>query len=753
MNAAGYETGSVGRGYLAGMEQGNRNREAKQMERGREYRLNQMGRVDQNAQMNQQQGDAIYSPFLTNTPQGDAVYKPADPFMTKMKDFFGMGQRAEAEAPPQQAVPTQTGAPPLTAPKPAAPPLRQVSPPMQQAGSNIGAEGGGYDPGASPGAMSYDDEGGAGYEAPEQMRAVESPQAVPIGQVNAPTQEIDPEEMGMGYANGGDVVGKAGMIASLISMFAEGGEVVSEAEAARRWQAGLDRTRAQQAAAPPVEKTPAIKLSSADRERLNRADQDRRGVTDASKASQEKMVADAAARRGRETAGVERSTTDAKKTLGSRVKAGVTRATTSPGVRKAISGGKGLAVGALAGNVMNSMNPWDEDSAYSAGTDDYARELGIPDTQVGQEGLPGMAKDTAIRTIGVVNRLGRGLLPESLTPESGGRVPKPEPKAAPQVAGKGPSTRPSGGAARGSAAPTPTPRGAPRRAVPAEPQGPPQEEEFDMSQFHPQDVPNMSTTDWEGYRAAAMREQRRLGTSGLQALKMVDETITAMQQNGFKKYAQQGMAQERAGNLQGAMSAYRAAYQYFPTGFDVKLGLYKNKIVGLGTDEKTGKPAGEPQLINVESMAAMVNNLSDPAAWNQWAKDRREFERNLKNDVVDNAYRQNTGRYQTSMAETAARNADTAAQNADTMETYRGPGGSGAGGLSSAALATDLRATQGAARKELEMLATQNPELARFLTSEIALAQKAMPQVPAATIIEMVLNKYKERMAGAPGQP
>ena len=666
MNAAGYESGSVYKALIAGREQGNRNREAAQMERGREYGLNQMGRVDQNAAINQADG-TIYDRFRTNTPEGNAVFTPhqPEPFLAKLKNFFTGGSGGPApQAAPRGAIPSSAQGVPAPQPMAGQPMAGQ---PM--AGQPMAEQPMAPEPPAGLEATPPEE----AQEAEDPLVATPSPRAIPVGQVNLPEQEL---------AEGGPVYGPQ--------------------------------------------------------------------IPDATKEEQARMVRDAAEARARNPGAVSQASEDAKKTLGSRTKERFTRVATNPGVRKVIGEGKnigslkGMATGAVAANMIGSA----VDTGFTD-TRDIAHDLGIPQSQVGQEGLPGLGKDVAIRTIGQAVQIGRNLLPDALTPDGFG--PRPTAKKPARVApdaGRSTSGPPRrSGLSRDPAA---APAGPARQAVPSEPKGPPEDETIDMTQFHPQEVPNMGTTDWEAYRASAMREQRRLGTNGLQALKEVDDTITAMQQKGFAKYAQQGMALQTAGNLQGAMSAYRAAYQYFPTGYDVRLGLYKGKIVGLGIDEATGKPAGTPRLVNEESIGAMLNNLSDPAAWNHWAKDRRDFELGLRKFDVDKASAENTMRYQTTLGQEAQNRTGIDQQNADTLQDRFALGAPTAAGA--AAAATDLRATQQAARKELEMLSISNPELSRFLRQEIALAQKAMPQVPADAIIYMVMRKYKEKMSQRQGQ-
>lgn len=154
---------------------------------------------------------------------------------------------------------------------------------------------------------------------------------------------------------------------------------------------------------------------------------------------------------------------------------------------------------------------------------------------------------------------------------------------------------------------------------------------MDFSDVQPEEVPDFKATDWADYRAKAMASLiRGKGMSYPEAFDAVDQQVTTMQQRGFTNFAKQALALQQAGNLRGAAAAYRAAYQYFPSGRDVKFGIKGNQIVGLAVDEATGKRTGNPMLMSPEAIYAVIDNFQKPEAWQTWAKDRRESQLALK---------------------------------------------------------------------------------------------------------------------------
>lgn len=383
--------------------------------------------------------------------------------------------------------------------------------------------------------------------------------------------------------------------------------------------------------------------------------------------------------------------------------------------------------------------------AYSAPTEEMADEIGVPRKYVGQEGVKGALVDAAIRVPGTLKRVGDRILHPFTEPE--GRparaIPPPATAAAPAAAPAPAAPAPAGGSA-----PAPTATSTPT-AIPAEPQGPPQYEDdladVDWSQVDPNTIPSMGADDWAQYRMQALQAATAGGRSPIDALQAVDQKITSMQQNGFISNAQMGMARQQAGDVRGAMAYYKKAYQYFPTGYDTKLGVTQDgQIVGIGVDEQTGEQVeGTQTILDPERVSALINNFKDPAAFTQWTKDRREFEQKQREyDEVTVPGAEADARYKASSAETSRMNADTA--RGELEARIAGVGGYAPYGSRSGAAAsgTDQRFAETQAEKALEQIAMTNPELASAIQAEIAEDKANNPGLPASVIIDEVMRKH-----------
>ena len=154
---------------------------------------------------------------------------------------------------------------------------------------------------------------------------------------------------------------------------------------------------------------------------------------------------------------------------------------------------------------------------------------------------------------------------------------------------------------------------------------PPGAIDFSKVDFSAADIPPMPVKDWIAYRARAVRDLMLQGKTGQEA----HAEVTKMQQQGFIDYAQQALMHLQGGNANAAATALRAAYQYFPNGTDVRLGAQMGKdgqpaIIGMGTDEETGEPKGQPMILNSERLATMIENFSNPNVFTAWTKDWRD---------------------------------------------------------------------------------------------------------------------------------
>jgi len=157
---------------------------------------------------------------------------------------------------------------------------------------------------------------------------------------------------------------------------------------------------------------------------------------------------------------------------------------------------------------------------------------------------------------------------------------------------------------------------------------------IDMSkvrQIRPEDMPNKGQKEWEDERNFYAAQAIAHGENPLDAMKAVDEK----QLRGFTMYGQQAANLLMAGDADSAAKALYAAYQYFPNGTNVRFGVMKGKdgqpvVIGMGTNEETGKPEGEPMVMTAESINVQVENMQKPGAHRAWTKDWRDTEQAIR---------------------------------------------------------------------------------------------------------------------------
>lgn len=303
----------------------------------------------------------------------------------------------------------------------------------------------------------------------------------------------------------------------------------------------------------------------------------------------------------------------------------------------------------------------------------------------------------------------------------------PTPESAPAAAG-------AGGAPSGPA----LPRGAP--SAPQLSAGP-QMIDFGQVEAVPEDVPGMSTKDWERYRAKRLALAAREGVS----LGDVDKEVTQMQMGGFQRYGQQALALMQAGNMRGAATAMRAAFQYFPNGNDVKLGIHQGQIIGYGMDEDTGKPVGKPMVLNVDTTARMLENFSNPQAWRMWTKDWHSMameEKKFERDTAVSEEQLAQGRTGLNLRAEANQIAAAAAKTRAMVALNSAV----RGGLKP----SDLTSTSKYFSEALaEMVGLSDPRLAVALASKAAEAWAANPGTPPATILDMVVEANADTIDSA----
>lgn len=253
---------------------------------------------------------------------------------------------------------------------------------------------------------------------------------------------------------------------------------------------------------------------------------------------------------------------------------------------------------------------------------------------------------------------------------------------------------------------------------------------FDFSDIEPADVPDMKTDEWKQYRQMIIRDAARRG----QPIDQVNERITQMQQKNFHNYGQQGLALQQAGNIRGAMAAYRAAFQYFPNGNDVEFGINRNKrtgqqqIIGFGKDEKTGKIVpGSEIIMEPERVAVLLENFKNPAAFRMWTKDWRDFQQDMRE------YEEVKKPQAQALTSAALTNAQA---NLTQAENYRLRQG-GQGGMKQ----SDVRAAQEMFAGMLMEQGVADPDTALQLADIAIQLKQRQPQLSETTIIKMMKDR------------
>lgn len=254
--------------------------------------------------------------------------------------------------------------------------------------------------------------------------------------------------------------------------------------------------------------------------------------------------------------------------------------------------------------------------------------------------------------------------------------------------------------------------------------------DFAELDIDPKEVPNMQTDDWRKYRSMIIRDAARRG----QPIDQVNERITQMQMKGFASYGLQGIALQKAGNVRGAMAAYRAAFQYFPNGYDVEFGTMPNKqtgqqqIVGFALDEKTGKLVpGSEVVMDPGNVSAIIANMQKPGAWNSWVKDNRDFQQTLRE-------------YEEVKKPLAEAQGSAALTNAR-ANLMQGQGqlarAQGLGGLKQ----SDVRAAQEMFAEQIMMQGVTDQQQALELADIAIQLKQRHPETPETTIVRMVLQR------------
>jgi hypothetical protein len=406
------------------------------------------------------------------------------------------------------------------------------------------------------------------------------------------------------------------------------------------------------------------------------------------------------------------------------------------GVKSLAKGvGKVGVLGTLASGAVEGLSTPTEDyrTRFGLETDDPStlgdlgvRTLGVL-TDVGNAATFGLAgtqfRDKQLKEaeMAAQERQGRQALATG-TIQRDPPVEAPVPAAPPQV---------RGGSASTSTAVRAT--GGPRRtAVPTATD--PDVVNFGDIDIDAREVPDMKTNDWKRYRAEMIAAAQKSGNP--QAVAQVNDMVTEMQLKGFMSYGQQGLALQQAGNVRGAMAAYRAAFQYFPNGNDVEFGTNKNsrtgrtQIVAFGKDEETGKVIpGSEMIMDPERVSVLMENFRNPQAFRMWTKDWRDFQQDQRE------YTEIKKPLAQAQADALANNSEASILRAENAALRGGASGGGA---------SALRNAERVFRERLAMMSLEDETQSDYLASVMSQIKVANPAVPDNSIMQAVMQSVRD---------
>ena len=174
--------------------------------------------------------------------------------------------------------------------------------------------------------------------------------------------------------------------------------------------------------------------------------------------------------------------------------------------------------------------------------------------------------------------------------------------------------------------------------------------DFGKVKISAKDIPNFTTQDWANYRMEAKMQAALSGLDPASMEEQVQDQITNMQMKGFSSYGHQGLLLQQAGDREGAMAAYRAAFQYLPNGVDIEFGTGTNNkdgreyILGFAVDEKTHQPIpGSAMVMTPDHVATMLDSMKDDKAWSEHVKDVRDYRLKERDTESMMQYRADTG--------------------------------------------------------------------------------------------------------------
>jgi hypothetical protein len=350
------------------------------------------------------------------------------------------------------------------------------------------------------------------------------------------------------------------------------------------------------------------------------------------------------------------------------------------------SGGAGLAAAATAKSAYDS---------YGTGTEEYRERYGIPESP--NDGLRRVIDDIGVRAKGVMQDVGNTLTGGYF--EEGAAPPTAIP---PELSSDIPQVTEDEVVAQESIA-----EGTEMAAEVEEANKPPGDIDFSKVDFQSGDFPSMGVKDWIQYRGETVRNRMAQGISEEEA----HDEVTRMQQKGFVNYLTQGQMHLATGNAPAAAGAIRMAYQYFPNGSDIKIGVHQDPntgqpvLLGMGKDDESGEPVGQPMYMDQEKLSVMIENFSNPDAFRMWTKDWRDdqFKRQEYEEVTKPAA-QSDAQYRDRLGQAALGRADAAQAAA---------AGSGTGGRKQ----TDYDRAASAFTEATDMGAIKDPDTARYMNS------------------------------------
>lgn len=386
------------------------------------------------------------------------------------------------------------------------------------------------------------------------------------------------------------------------------------------------------------------------------------------------------------------------------------------GALRSLAGGAAAGAG-IAGAIRGFQTP----------TEDYAERIGIDPSEVGLS----FWRDAGIRGAGVLTDVGAaaGSMVGMDLRSRFADVQRQEQAAAPAAAMPRAAALPTG-SAQAMVARSGGGRAAAPAAAPAQPQ---LGDAIDMSQVEldASELPDIKMSDWKRYRAQALRTARLRGLPQGEALEQADRMVTTMQIRGFSNYAAQAQALLQAGNIKGATRSLRAAYQYFPDGNDVKIGMHKGKLVAVGIDESTGQPfEGGTRVITPEFLAGAIQNFQNPQNFLSWTQDwRNEAFKNKQYNEVTKPLAEAQGQALRTNAEANVARSE-AAQLRATMSGAMG------GGLKP----SDMRGSEAAYRERLSLIGVTDEAQADELAAIMSQIKARNPQVPDNMIMDFVMK-------------